>query len=83
MKYLKYYKDWASKGRVPDGLCLIFEDDKRFKLIEPNFDELHTLRVSNSPAMYWGRESFTQGIYDFTPLRQNIVLLMAAMAGEL
>lgn len=92
MKYLKLYKEWAAKGEIPlvsgkgynGGLCAIFGKDKQFKLLKPlTEDELETRPIWG----YWGCDGYSLGVFElsveFTPLRQNIVLLMAALNGEL
>ncbi len=85
-KYLTLYKKWATGGLPGEsGLCLAFEKEGyRYTEVDDNFLS-HTDIVSvgcywaadeddyNNPH-YWGK---------LTPLRQNIVLLMAAMNGEL
>lgn len=90
-KYLDLYYEWMELGLPGSGLCNIFGYmqgmDELFDLMRPENDELET-----SPAWgYWGMDG--EGDFenddnirngsDFTPLRQNIVLLMAAMANEL
>lgn len=81
-KYLPLYEKWMETGRIPcvvgvetiGGLCSIFHDDKLFKLMEP----------VPYKAGYWGDDVNYGCDYDtFTPLRQTIVLFLAAMAGEL
>lgn len=83
-KYLKFYEKCMKNKTVPgcNGLCQNFEDDKLFDIISPTREEIC---INNFGAYwaeddkdfdYWGREHFG-------PTRQNIVLLMAAMNGEL
>ncbi len=86
-KYLDLYFAWMDIGRLPDcGLCYSLDiirgtpKDEFFRLIKPH--------GNTKVSAYWayGEESFGNHfdiIHKFTPLRQNIVLLMAAMAGEL
>lgn len=85
MKYLPLYYRWMKTGRLPkDGLCRCFPDDSFLNLITPG-PEIRSV-------MYWGYRGedisddyfyALNRLYEFSPLRQNIVLLMAAMAGEL
>lgn len=87
-KYLPLYEKWMKSGKLPeDGLCNLFVNDPLFELIDPGW------------CGYWGYDGFdsyygdpyyddhcgsmNEVWYDFTPLRQNIVLLMAALNGEL
>ena len=86
VKYLPLYYEWMETGNIPykehrgicGGLCSIFHNDKMFKLINP----------PNGAGWYWGCSwddsdrgyAFSTG---FTPMRQTVVLLMAAMNNEL
>lgn len=80
--YLDLYYKWMETGKLPEyGLCSIFLHDDIFNLIDPENGEGIT---------YWGCDEFELGVEYrcetanvFGPLRQNIVLLMAAMNGEL
>lgn len=82
-KYLPLYYKWAKSGEISsNGLCNCFgEKDALFDLLKP---ESHQY-------MYWGNDGvaafqvtsdrdWTRG---FNALRQNIVLLLAAMNNEL
>jgi hypothetical protein len=79
-KYLKLYYEWIKTGVIPsNGLCSIFCHDELFQLIDPERGDRIT---------YWGHEAENtvcdiEKWYEFTPLRQNVVLLMAAMNNEL
>jgi hypothetical protein len=80
-KYLKLYYEWMESERIPtNGLCSYFgTTDELFSLIDPDRGEC---------LIYWGHEeeflvSMDRTWHEFTPLRQNVVLLMAAMNGEL
>lgn len=88
-KYLSLYYEWTAKGEIPyveakrteGGLCSIFPGNKKFNKLQP--DEYDN-------CGYWGYGKIitrSTSDYDiarkFTPLRQNIVLFMAAMNGEL
>jgi hypothetical protein len=84
-KYLPLYYEWLESGVLPGpGLCHIFQSDELFKLIDPDRGGLD---------FYWGYDG-EQGCHgyinnyekverDFTPMRQNVVLFMAAMNNEL
>lgn len=79
-KYLALYYEWMKTGKLPNenGLCSEFsrpsswdfEDHPLFPLFIPDGSDC------------WNYWAGARGIR-FNPLRQNIVLLMAAMAGEL
>lgn len=84
-KYLTMYHNWMRSSRMmPDnGLCNIFKNDKLFALIDPEKGRRNT---------YWGYDGNEscdfevpkhERYYRFTPMRQNVVLLMAAMNNEL
>lgn len=74
------------------GLCSSLNDeDVLFKIISPDYNDLARLRAEGLFTGYWGsgisfREAVSTDIdlqFDFTPLRQTIVLFMAAMNREL
>jgi hypothetical protein len=75
------------------GMCAIslFKTDE-FKLFIPQtFDELGPYQANNKPhGGYWGYDGYEtneadmyQRAFTFSPLRQNIVLFLAAMNNEL
>lgn len=94
-KYLPLYKTWVKAGELPeDGLCNCFglclsEDEYELDPEHELFPLMYPEETSNPPSGYWGcgpEEQMIDGNNwnkEFTPLRQNIVLLMAAMNGEL
>lgn len=88
-KYLPLYFEWTKHGRIfnridantDGGLCSTEIGNKN-----------HLLELFNGREFchhsYWGYEYELNGdlfaaAYGFTPLRQNIVLFMAAMNNEL
>lgn len=87
-KYLPLYFKWMKSGKIPyvygensqGGLCSIYENNKLFALFIPYSCELKTAPTYG----YWGCDGFRKrDSTTFTPLRQNILLFMACMAGEL
>lgn len=78
-KYLPLYKHWVQNGMPWFGLCgsLLMHNgwvpDGGLYLFRPFADPFHPKN-----QYYWGGERD-----QFTPLRQNILLFMAAMNGEL
>ena len=98
-KYLNIYYKCMKTGKLPEkyegypcsGLCEVFNtylgyangDRKDWEFKEDKHDPYFFImynpskrtKVNNS---YWGGK---EG--EFTPLRQNIILFMAAMSGEL
>lgn len=91
-KYLKLYKEWMEAGKMPEpGLCAKFSDVfgwtlkkyPHFDLIKPDDREKIRLDINGLAPSYWGSDSSQELKYIFTPLRQNLVLLMAALNNEL
>lgn len=89
-KYLTLYYQWAQTGRLHwNGLCLSLGNDKTFtELLSPDSPNGYY------SVFYWGwagekrtleymRAPIKDRMYEFTPLRQNIVLFLAAMNDEL
>lgn len=83
MKYLELYYDWMESGKIPykvtkktnGGLCSIFPKSKLLQLCLPENGFTYYCGFSNEWAL--GDPATV-----FTPLRQNIILLMACMANE-
>lgn len=93
MKYLPLYYKCMETGELPiDGLCnyLIVEGGD-IQLMYPTCEDFDNLRFEGKPTTYWASyegyedDRKTRGIrmYGFTPLRQTIVLFLAAMNNEL
>lgn len=92
-KYLPIYHEWMSKGqmlRVPDsnifktsGLCDAFDDDYLFELIQPTDEDIKGLKLNGLSTFCWASDSSEHCFYEFTPLRQTIVLFLAALNNEL
>lgn len=97
-KHLEFYKTYFTKQRLPDyGLCtcaksLLFHLDKdKLDLFRPTEQDIYELRNEGFSSIWWGygipygsKKYSYQDRYDlFTPLRQTIVLFLAAMNGEL
>ncbi len=86
MRYLDFYNKYMKTGKLPSwGLCNCFIHD--IEIFTPG----GTIDQDNS--WYWGYDgedriginasSYITYRIAFTPLRQNIVLFLAAMNGEL
>ena len=85
-KYLSYYEEWAKEGRMPNsGLCQIFGYDPLFTLMTPSEEDFEEMENKRLPTIFWGKGDYDDRWINggFSPLRQNIVLFMAAMNGEL
>lgn len=83
-KYLPLYKKWMETGELPcTGLCASFrEEGMSYYELDNNF--LTGNEIFNLNGWYasgYDRDVYTLG--KFTPLRQTIVLFMAAMNDEL
>jgi hypothetical protein len=86
-KYFQFYKDCMITGKLPKiGLCNCFPYDSLFELFSEGPGERR--------PVFWGYggvglhtnsiiSDIVKRAHKFTPLRQTIVLLMAAMNGEL
>lgn len=91
-KYLKFYYECMESGLIPDeGLCNCenFINVSEFKeIFEPEELEKSELRRSGLSSLYWGSglpvfdDTFSKK-RTFSELRQNMVLLLAAMNNEL
>lgn len=96
-KYLSIHKKALATGKLPDvGLCCTIpdsSDDENFKLFS-TFDTLSGEQVERGG--YWAYDGEHSSLNDFptgtnyntirfkyTELRQNIILFLAAMNGEL
>ena len=86
-KYLEFYHKCMKTGRLPKtGLCYCFDHNEDIKLFYPPSDNgFWGYDGRNIPGLYF--KEFGVSPYDlrfaFTPLRQNIVLFLAAMNNEL
>lgn len=82
MKYLPLYYEWMKSGFTSDeGLCNSLPDDKYTSQL------LSLFRPYGISYIYWGYGEENANTYDvinkFTPLRQTIILFMAAINNEL
>jgi len=86
-KYLKFHFDCLESGVLPsDGLCNSLLGNS-IQLFEPTDLDFKRLFKEGLPVAYWGcgcrYGSLYERAYKYTPLRQTIVLFLAAMNGEL
>jgi hypothetical protein len=87
-KYLPLYKKWMQNPKDFPFLCWVFTDQYNDVLIEKGYnDKLFKLFIPEDQETHcWGQglhEDTNSPPYKATPLRQNIVLFMAAMNNEL
>lgn len=86
--FLYYYQLWMEDGSLPnDGLCNSLPKQlrgtKAWKMVKPSEHETTLLTFKGKPDIYWGKEDWRNTSYSMTPRRQNILLLAAALNGEL
>lgn len=85
-KYLKFYEECMENGKIPEsGLCKCLDGVDLFR---PYGSEITELFTTENSFPYWGSglpwfADSSSLWYGFTPLRQNIVLFLAAINGEL
>jgi len=85
--YLNLYKAWMRAGKLPanSGLCQSFHNvglgyyDPLLYMFEPTEEEC--IRYGLCP--WWGGDGYNPQVGEFTPMRQTIVLFLAAMNDEL
>ena len=89
-KHLDFYYNCLLHGKMQtDGLCVASDegliDLEIFNLISPTDAEEDYLYEEGYSKLYWGAglPGKLWGQNQFTPLRQTIVLFMAAMNNEL
>jgi len=98
-KHLKFYMKAAETGELPTayfiigqgffpcGLCKVASEGKLDRslldLFFPTISDQEWLLWEGHDTSYWGSESSDNQLGVFTPLRQTIVLFMAAMNDEL
>lgn len=86
---LDLYRSFCTKGiPIKNGLCFHFEFNyaEFWGLIEPNQDELDIHVKEGNCESWWADGIYSDGRDNagtMTPLRETIVLFMAAMNGEL
>ena len=89
MSYVVSFENYIMDERLVSGLCDLFDNAyfrpiyPEFQLMKPVDEDIRQLREENKDEHCWGSDSPSHQFYIFTPLRQNIVLFMAAMNGEL
>lgn len=88
MKYLPLYYKWIESGKLPSpGLCACFGKIDLFQLMYPSahtWDDFYYWGYDGSePSLNASFEVADKRAFTFTELRQNIVLLLAAMNNEL
>lgn len=89
-KYLDFYKEHIKTGRIEDGLRNHFNNDANYEILDlvtPNEHDMNALAGESLCTTYWASGMhedipYNQIHWPFTPLRQTLVLFMAALAGE-
>lgn len=92
---MECHEEWIKTGIMPHvGLCGSLSGKYLATLVEMftlSKEEIEQLRGENKPAGFWGygyafnTDEFNEGslTMSYTPLRQNVLLLIAAMHDEL
>ena len=83
---LDLYYDFCRKGIPGDnGLCQNFEFSypELWYFVCPTQEDLLQLKEEGCSTVYWGNPIWDSGRGKMTPLRQNIVLLLACLNNEL
>lgn len=95
MKLFELYKQWMETGTMGQpkvmggGLCNMLPTEYKYDDLEMMKPTMHDLAKINSwGTTFWAYGEnipidLTRQAYDFTPLRQNIVLFICAMNDEL
>lgn len=90
-KHLDFYMACTKDGILPEwGLCTCARrgliSERLLNIMTPSEADMRQLQKERKGTGFWGsglgQDNFNR-INKFTPLRQTIVLFMAAMAGEL
>lgn len=87
MKFLELYKKWMKAGALPkDGLCNSLPEELNesdaWKLIVPSEIEMLENLRNGGGYYFWGSENKYLPFKTFTPQRQTIMLVAAALNGE-
>jgi len=93
-KYLEFYHEYYGHSLPQPGLCNCFGNyprgimDDALRLFVPNTEEKVKLARDGYDLVFWAsglsrHDDEFNAAHEFTPLRQTIVLFMAAMEGEL
>jgi hypothetical protein len=64
---------------LPDYLL----DSEAWKMVKPDSQDRLNLDIEQAPIIYWGKDEWKDGCSKLTSRRQNILLLAAALNGEL
>ncbi len=90
--FIELHNEWIESGRMPNsGLCICLSGKMKtqlFDLFKPTEEELLHLVWDGFSSGYWASgvplDADSDTRYNvYTELRQNIMLLLAAMNGEL
>ncbi len=90
-RFIDLYYEWITIGKLPDeGLCNSVPKVLRGSLeqLTPTTEDFYDMYKERMDTAFWDSEMRTDDNYyvccsDFNPLRQNIILLCAAINNEL
>jgi len=88
MKYLPLYFEWMETGFIPtNGLCNFFGKchDEFEVTVKRKYHLFKRIMPDYAVGSYWAVGDYYGEMWHrkFTPMRQSVVLLLAAMNGEL
>lgn len=87
-KFIDCYNDWIKNRVMPysgmcDSLPKYLRDSKEFKIISPTIEEALNHCKEGGLVLHWGvMDLENENLFEFTPLRQTIILLCACMRNE-
>jgi hypothetical protein len=84
--FLKLHKEWMKAGRMPEGgLCssIQFHSDMSFHVLGDFRPEYQEPNAEDINPTFWASGSNEASLYEYTPLRQTIMLFCAAINNEL
>ncbi len=85
MKAIELYHEAMRTGRLPKkGLCCCLPQEN-IEIFTPTWSDCNNLLLENKSAIFWGSDLLAndpERLFAFSPLRQTIVLFIAAMNEE-
>lgn len=84
MTYLDFYRYSTTLGQMPAStVCIEFKRRPVYELFRPTTADKEQLRLEAKTSHAWGSDSIEIRSYEFTELRQNIVLFCAAIRNQI
>ena len=95
-KLIDLHLEWMLKKQIPDGgLCVTLFGGEYYETLKsffPNTQELAELKYNGMEEVYWGSETkdakvgteeYFKARYEYTTIRQTIVIFICAIHGEI